>query len=302
MLMANGPVRRTPIGELGLSTGKKARLHRIIHQFGLKNGTALFLPYDQGLEHGPRDFFENPAARDPKYIVKLAVEGGFNGVALQIGTAEKFFWDYAGEVPLILKLNGRTEIPPAGAPRSPLNASVADAVRLGADAVGYTLYVGSEQQEADFEALARVRQDAHRSGLPLIVWSYPRGEAVDAKGGKDSFYEVDYAARTAAELGADIVKVNFPKGGSVDGVPKAYARQVADQEAVNAVVASAVRTPVLLSGGEKGGDEEVLDKARMAMEAGALGLIFGRNIWQREHDESLRFVARLRELLEKYPS
>jgi fructose-bisphosphate aldolase, class I len=302
MLMANGPVRRTPIGELGLSTGKKARLHRIIYQFGLKNGTALFLPYDQGLEHGPRDFFENPAAGDPKYIVKLAVEGGFNGVALQIGTAEKFFWDYAGEVPLILKLNGRTEIPPAGAPRSPLNASVADAVRLGADAVGYTLYVGSEQQEADFEALARVRQDAHRSGLPLIVWSYPRGKAVDAKGGKDSFYEVDYAARTAAELGADIVKVNFPKGGSVDGVPKAYAQQVADQEAVNKVVASAVRTPVLLSGGEKGGDEEVLDKARMAMEAGALGLIFGRNIWQREHDESLRFVARLRELLEKYPS
>ena len=300
--MANGPVRRTPIGELGLSTGKKARLHRIIYQFGLKNGTALFLPYDQGLEHGPRDFFENPAAGDPKYIVKLAVEGGFNGVALQIGTAEKFFWDYAGEVPLILKLNGRTEIPPAGAPRSPLNASVADAVRLGADAVGYTLYVGSEQQEADFEALARVRQDAHRSGLPLIVWSYPRGKAVDAKGGKDSFYEVDYAARTAAELGADIVKVNFPKGGSVEGVPKAYAQQVADQEAVNKVVASAVRTPVLLSGGEKGGDEEVLDKARMAMEAGALGLIFGRNIWQREHDESLRFVARLRELLEKYPS
>ncbi|HEX8861939.1 MAG TPA: fructose-bisphosphate aldolase [Actinomycetes bacterium] len=300
--MANGPVRRTPIGELGLSTGKKARLHRIIHQFGLKNGTALFLPYDQGLEHGPRDFFENPAAGDPKYIVKLAVEGGFNGVALQIGTAEKFFWDYAGEVPLILKLNGRTEIPPAGAPRSPLNASVADAVRLGADAVGYTLYVGSELQEADFEALARVRQDAHRSGLPLIVWSYPRGKAVDAKGGKDSFYEVDYAARTAAELGADIVKVNFPKGGSVDGVPKAYAQPVADQEAVNKVVASAVRTPVLLSGGEKGGDEEVLDKARMAMEAGALGLIFGRNIWQREHDESLRFVARLRELLEKYPS
>ncbi|HEX8928543.1 MAG TPA: fructose-bisphosphate aldolase [Actinomycetota bacterium] len=300
--MANGPVRRTPIGELGLSTGKKARLHRIIYQSGLKNGTALFLPYDQGLEHGPRDFFENPAAGDPKYIVKLAVEGGFNGVALQIGTAEKFFWDYAGEVPLILKLNGRTEIPPAGAPRSPLNASVADAVRLGADAVGYTLYVGSEQQEADFEALARVRQDAHRSGLPLIVWSYPRGKAVDAKGGKESFYEVDYAARTAAELGADIVKVNFPKGGSVDGVPKAYAQQVADQEAVNNVVASAVRTPVLLSGGEKGGDEEVLDKARMAMEAGALGLIFGRNIWQREHDESLRFVARLRELLEKYPS
>jgi class I fructose-bisphosphate aldolase len=300
--MTNGPIRRTPIGELGLDTGKKARLHRILYQFGLRNGTAMFLPYDQGLEHGPRDFFANPAASDPSYIVKLAVEGGFNGVAVQIGSAEKFFWDYAGEVPLILKLNGRTEIPPATAPRSPLNGSVEDAVRLGADAVGYTLYVGSEQQEADFEAFSAVRREAKRFGLPLIVWSYPRGGSVDAKGGKESLYQIDYASRTAAELGADIVKLNFPRPGLTEGVPKAYAQAVAEQQAVNQVVHSAVRTPVLLSGGERGGDEEVLDKARMAMEAGALGVIFGRNVWQREHDESLRFIARLQELLEKYPS
>jgi len=300
--MANGAVPRTPIGELGLSTGKKARLHRILYQHGLKNGTAMFLPYDQGLEHGPRDFFDNPVSGDPRYIIKLAVEGGFNGLAIQVGNAEKFFWDYAGEVPLLLKLNGRTELPPADAPRSPLNANVEDAVRLGADAVGYTLYVGSAQQEADFEALAQVRRDAHRFGLPLVVWSYPRGSSVDKKGGKNSFYAVDYAARTAAELGADVVKVNFPDPKATEGVHKTYAEAVGEQDAVNAVVRSAVRTPVLLSGGERGGDEEVLDKARMAMEAGALGLIFGRNIWQREHDESLRFVVRLRELLEKYPS
>jgi fructose-bisphosphate aldolase, class I len=300
--MTNGPVRRVPIGELGLDTGKKARLHRILYQFGLKNGAAMFLPYDQGLEHGPRDFFDNPVSSDPKYIIKLAIEGGFNGVAVQIGNAEKFFWDYAGEVPLILKLNGRTEIPPAKAPRSPLNGSVEDAVRLGADAVGYTLYVGSEQQEADFEAFSMVRQEAKRCGLPLIVWSYPRGSSVDAKGGRDSLYMVDYASRTAAELGADVVKLNFPKPGLTEGVHKTYAESVTEQEAVNRVVRSAVRTPVLLSGGERGGDEEVLDKARMAMEAGALGVIFGRNVWQREHDESLRFIGRLRELLEKYPS
>jgi len=299
--MGNGRVPRPALAELGLGTGKKARLHRILYQHGLRNGTAMFLPYDQGLEHGPRDFFDNPASGDPRYIIKLAVEGGFNGVAIQIGTAEKFFWDYAGEVPLLLKLNGRTELPPADAPRSPLNADVEDAVRLGADAVGYTLYVGSAQQEADFEALAQVRRDAHRLGLPLVVWSYPRGSSVDKKGGKNSLYAVDYAARTAAELGADIVKVNFPEPKATEGVHKTYAEPVSEQEAVNAVVRSAVRTPVLLSGGERGGDEEVLDKARMAMEAGALGLIFGRNVWQREHDESLRFVARLRELLEKYP-
>ena len=148
--MGNGRVPRPALAELGLNTGKKARLHRILYQHGLRNGTAMFLPYDQGLEHGPRDFFDNPAAGDPAYIVKLAVEGGFNGVAVQVGSAEKFFWDYAGEVPLILKLNGRTEIPSAAAPRSPLNASVEDAVRLGADAVGYTLYVGSPRQDEDF--------------------------------------------------------------------------------------------------------------------------------------------------------
>src|ERR671923_455812 len=232
--MGNGRVPRPALAELGLNTGKKARLHRILHQHGLRNGTALFLPYDQGLEHGPRDFFDNPAAGDPRYIIKLAVEGGFNGVAIQVGSAEKFFWDYAGEVPLLLKLNGRTEIPSAAAPRSPLNASVEDAVRLGADAVGYTLYVGSEQQEADFEAFAQVRGDADRYGMPVIVWSYPRGSSVDAKGGKDSFYMVDYAARTAAELGADIVKLNFPKPSAKDGAHKEYAqRDVSEQEAVS---------------------------------------------------------------------
>jgi class I fructose-bisphosphate aldolase len=298
--MTETAVRRPTLAQLGLNTGKKARLHRILYRHGLKNGTAMFLPYDQGLEHGPRDFFANPASGDPAYIVKLAVEGGFNGVAVQIGLAEKFYWEYAGEVPLVLKLNGRTELPPADEPRSPMNASVADAVRLGADAVGYTLYVGSPQQEADFETLAGIRQDAEEAGLPLIVWSYPRGSAVDAKGGKDSFYAVDYAARTAAELGADIVKVNFPNPGAKEGARKEYQGEFTEQEAVNAVVASAARTPVLLSGGERAGDEGVLEKARQSMEAGALGVIFGRNVWQREYSESLRFLERLRALLEKY--
>src|SRR6201989_2719014 len=115
---------RLRLAESGLSAGKRARLHRILYQNGLGNGRALFLPYDQGLEHGPRDFFANPASADPGYIVRLAVEGGFNGIAVQIGLAEKFYWDYAGEVPLVLKLNGKTDIPPDDAALSPLNATV----------------------------------------------------------------------------------------------------------------------------------------------------------------------------------
>jgi class I fructose-bisphosphate aldolase len=293
---------RPSLAEIGLGSGKKARLHRILFRHGLGNGTALFLPYDQGLEHGPRDFRANPAAGDPRYIIRLATDGGFNGIAVQIGMAEKFFWDFAGEVPLILKLNGKTDLPPDTEALSPLHASVEDAVRLGADAVGYTLYVGTPAAESDFTQLRRVREDAHRLGMPLVVWAYPRGSAVDAKGGKDSFYAVDYAARTASEVGADVVKVNFPHPDKRTGVPAAYDREVSTQEAIGAVVHSAARTLVLVAGGEKAGDDELIERARESMEAGATGLIFGRNIWQRDHDESLRFVARLHEILAKYPS
>ena len=289
------------IGELGLSTGKKARLNRILYRHGLKNGTALFLPYDQGLEHGPRDFFDNPAAGSPAYIARLAVEGGFNGIAIQIGLAEKFYWDFAGEVPLILKLNGKTDIPSDAAALSPLNASVTDAVRLGADAVGYTLYVGTPAQHADFEQYRQVRAEAQRYGMPLIVWAYPRGAAIEDKGGKDSFYAVDYAARVASELGADMVKVNFPHPEKRSWVTPPYDSEFSSQQAIDAVVRSANRSLLLVSGGSRAGDDAMLDKARQSMEAGATGLIFGRNVWQRDHDESLRFAARLQEVLAKYP-
>ncbi|HET6530868.1 MAG TPA: fructose-bisphosphate aldolase [Actinoplanes sp.] len=293
---------RLPLAECGLSAGKRARLHRILYKHGLANGTALFLPYDQGLEHGPRDFFTHPIAADPRYIVRLALEGGFNGIAIQVGLAEKFYWDYAGEVPLILKLNGKTDIPSDVRALSPLHASVEDAVRLGADAVGYTLYVGSPAQDADFAQYRSVRQEAQRFGMPLIVWAYPRGEAIEHKGGKDSYYAVHYAARVASELGADMVKVNFPHPEKRTGVPAEYTGEFSSQEAIDAVVRAANRTMLLVSGGSRAGDDAMIEKARESMSAGATGLIFGRNVWQRDYDESLHLVDRLRQILAKYPT
>jgi fructose-bisphosphate aldolase, class I len=293
---------RPSLDQLGLGMGKKARLYRILHEHGARNGTAIFLPYDHGLEHGPRDFAGHPESGDPRHIIRLAVEGGFNGVALQIGLASKFYWEYSGEVPLVLKLNGKTDIPSPADPVSPVNATVEEAVRLGADAVGYTLYVGTPGQERDFEQYLRVRADAERFGMPLIVWSYPRGAAIDGKGGRDSFYAVDYAARTASELGADMVKVNFPQPAKRDGVPEAYQGEFSPQQAIESVVRSAGRSLLLVSGGEHAGQEAMLEKARESMEAGATGLIFGRNVFQRGHDESLRFVSQLKEILAKYPS
>ena len=137
--------------------------------------------------------------------------------------------------------------------------------------------------------------------MPLIVWAYPRGSAIEAKGGKDSFYAVDYAARTASELGADVVKVNFPHPQKRAGAPLAYDAEFSAQQAIDAVVRSANRTLLLVSGGAQADDEAMLDKAQRSMDAGATGLIFGRNVWQREHGESLAFVARLQEILAKHP-
>jgi fructose-bisphosphate aldolase, class I len=292
---------RAQLPEVTSQAGKRARLGRILFRAGLGNGTAMLLPYDHGLEHGPQDFFANPQAADPRYIIRLAEEAGFNGIAMQIGMAERFTSCFSGEVPLVLKLNGKTNIPHDDSPVSPVNATVEDAVRLGAEAVGYTLYVGSPGQVSDLVQLRQVRQDATRFGMPLIIWAYPRGSAIDAKGGRDSLYAIDYAARTASELGADVVKINFPKLGSGPAGSQ-YPDGWSAQDAMNQIVRSATGSLVLCSGGAMDSAEAVLEKARVTMEAGGTGIIFGRNMWQRDHADGLRFAARLRELLERYPA
>ena len=194
-----------------LSPGKRTRLRRLLYDYGPGEGTLLFLPIDQGIEHGPRDFFPNPASKDPEYQFRLAAEAGYSAIACGYGMASKYYPAYAGQVPLLLKLNSKTDIPPSDEVLSPCNASVEDAVRIGADAVGYTLYVGSPKQEEDFIQLGKIRQDCDRYGMPLVIWAYPRGRDIEKKGGRDSFFAIDYAARVAMEMGADVVKLNMPK-------------------------------------------------------------------------------------------
>jgi class I fructose-bisphosphate aldolase len=299
--MTKDRVKRPQLQELDyLPIGKRARLQRLLHQFGPGNGTLMLLPIDQGLEHGPVDFFDNPASLDPEFQFRLAIEGGFSGIALHYGLAEKYYGRYAGKVPLILKLNGKTNISPDAAALSPLTGTVEDAVRLGADAVGYTLYVGSSAQYEDFSQFLGVRDEAERLGMPVIVWAYPRGEFAKQRGGIDSPYCVEYAARVATELGADIVKVNLPKvdAKTREGVPKPYdSLELSPEDAARRVVKAAGRTMVLFSGGSKLSDAEVVAKARMAMDAGATGLIFGRNVWQRQWDDALRISGECKRMM-----
>ncbi len=294
--------RRPSLSQMGLSPGKRTRLKRLLYDHGPGGGTLLILPIDQGLEHGPMDFFANPASLDPQYQYELARDGNFSAIALHIGLAEKYFHEFAGDVPLILKLNGKTGIPSDAQAFSALTGTVEDAVRLGADAVGYTVYVGSPAQDRDFDQFHRIRADADRLGMPLIVWAYPRGEAVAKKGGRESLFAIDYAARVALELGADIVKVNFPVPSEkdADSPPPYNSLKLTAAEAFRKVVESAGRALVLVSGGEKVGDAELLAKVRASMDDGATGIIFGRNMWQRPKPEALRMTRELHAIFREY--
>jgi fructose-bisphosphate aldolase, class I len=283
-----------------LSPGKRTRLRRLLFEFGPGNGTLMLLPIDQGIEHGPRDFFPNPASKDPEYQFRLAAEAGYSALACQIGMAEKYYPDYAGQVPLILKVNGRTDVPPSDEALSTTNSSVEDAVRLGADAVGYTLYVGSPRQDDDLLQLRAVRQDCDRYGMPLVIWAYPRGSAIDKKGGRDSFYAIDYAARLAMEMGADVVKLNMPKlnpDTDKDSPAPYNEMEVTQEEAIRHCVESAGRALVVLSGGSRIDDEKVLEQTRFIMQAGGSGVIYGRNVWQREWSEALEVIEQIKETL-----
>jgi len=301
--------KRPTLDQLDVSLGKRARLHRLLYEHGPGNGTLLFLPIDQGMEHGPIDFFPNPACADPDYQCRLAREGGYSGIVFHVGLAQKYMKAYAGAVPLVLKLNGKTDIPSDEDAFSAQESAVEDAVRLGADGVGYTLYVGSPSQDRDFIQLGEVRADCDHYGMPLIIWSYPRGSAVETKGGRDSIYAVDYAARVADEVGADVVKLNVPRFRDPrnEDSPAAYRKlyqewkELDENEAyrlaVEKVVASAGKTMVLFSGGSRMGDEDLLLKARICMEAGATGLIFGRNMWQRPFQEGLAITQKVKDIL-----
>ena len=293
---------RPALSRLGLAPGKRARLRHLLYDHGPGGGTLLVLPIDQGLEHGPVDFFVNPDALDPDYQFRLARDGRFSAIALHIGLAEKYFGEYAGEVPLILKLNGKTGVPSDAHAFSALTGTVEDAVRLGAEAVGYTLYVGSPAQDRDFAQFLEVRRDADRLGVPVIVWAYPRGEAVGKRGGKESLYAIDYAARVALELGADVVKLNYPVRSEKDrDSPAPYNTLDLDADAAfRKVVASAGRSLVLVSGGERVGDAELLAKVRRSMDAGATGIIFGRNLWQRPRADALALTRELHAIFREY--
>lgn len=248
---------------------RESHLRKIV-----KNGRVLILAMDQGMEHGPSDFNEKNI--NPEYVCDIAVRGGFSGFAVQKGIARLYKECYSGKVPLVLKCNGRTNIVPKDEVYSPPVASVKEAVALGADAIGYTVYVGSPREADLFRDFGKISEEAMDYGLPIVLWAYPRGKYVkDEK----SVEAVSYAARVALELGADIVKVNYT--GSVESFSK--------------VVAAAGRCKVISAGGSKQDDATFLAKVKEVMAAGGCGLAVGRNVWQ--HENPLKITEEIKKIV-----
>jgi class I fructose-bisphosphate aldolase len=218
---------------------------------------------DHGLEHGPVDFEPQPETIDPETVFDIATHDAVTAMAVQKGIAEAYYPSYEDDVNLLAKLNGTSTLW-MGEPYSPQNWTVDYAAEVGADAIGYTVYAGSNHEPEMFQEFRDAQEQAREHDLPVVMWSYPRGQGLK-NDTKDDV--IAYASRIALELGADVAKVKHP----------------GSREAMEWAVDAAGDVKVVMSGGSKVDDYEFLKSVETTMEAGGRGLAVGRNVWQREN-------------------
>jgi len=240
-------------------------MNRLLHK-----GKALFLAYDQGMEHGPRDFDKKNV--DPEHVLNIALEGGYTGIILLPGVAEKYYHGAIRDIPLIVKLNGKTSLAKID-PISRQFCSVERAIKMGASAVGYTIYDGSPNEPEMFKEFGKIVEEAHDYGIPVIAWMYPRGRFIK----DDESNEIlAYSARVGLELGADVLKLKF--NGDIDNFKW--------------MLRCAGRAKVVVAGGNKTDPKQFLNDVSKVVSAGAMGIAVGRNVWQSDRPFSISKALR----------
>ena len=279
--------------------GTKANLARILMQGKLGGtGKLVILPVDQGFEHGPaRSFAPNPAAYDPRYHFQLAVDAGLSAYASVLGMLEAGADEFAGQIPLILKVNSANSL--ARNKDQAVHGSVKDALRLGCSAIGFTIYPGSDDQFAMMEEFRALAEEAKAAGLAVVLWSYPRGGDL-TKDGETAMDVCAYAAHLAALLGAHVIKVKPPTGVLFqDAAKKVYEKEKIDISSLAARIrhvmqaAFAGRRIVVFSGGEAKDEEGIFTEVRALAEGGANGSIIGRNTFQRPREKALALLDKI---------
>ena len=264
-------------------------------------GKMVILPVDQGFEHGPgRSFAPNPPGYDPHYHFQIGIEAGCNAYAAPLGFLEAGVAEYAGQIPLIIKLNSHDSLHSETDPLGGLTASVGDALRLGCVGVGYTIYPGTLDRRLQYEQLRELAEEAKAYGLAVVVWSYPRGGDL-SKEGETALDVTAYAAHIACQVGAHIIKVKLP----TDYLEDPTAKKVYEQynipratltERVRHIVQAAFngRRIVIFSGGaKKEDDESVFEEMRAIRDGGGFGSIIGRNVFQREKSAALALLDKI---------
>jgi class I fructose-bisphosphate aldolase len=280
------------------SAGTLANIARMLNHGRLAGtGKLVILPVDQGFEHGPaRSFASNPLGYNPLYHFELAIQAGCNAYAAPLGFLEAGAHHFAGQIPLILKLNNHDVLHDEKDPLPAVTGSVEEALRLGCSAVGFTVYPGSSHCGHMYEQLRAIAEEAKQAGLAVVVWSYPRGSAL-SKEGETAIDVVAYAAHIAAQLGAHIIKVKLPTA----HLEQAAAKKVYEteqipiktlSERVKHVVQSSFdgRRIVIFSGGAKSDDKTVFEEARAIRDGGGFGSIIGRNSFQRPKADAIKFL------------
>jgi class I fructose-bisphosphate aldolase len=283
------------------NAGVLANLRRMLGTGTLKDtGRMVILPVDQGFEHGPaRSFAPNPPGYNPHYHFELALEAGCNAYAAPLGFLEAGARTFAGELPLILKLNNNDSLFNTKNPNQAVTASVEHALRLGCAAIGFTIYPASANAQSQYEQLNALAEEAKSVGLAVVVWSYPRGEGL-SKEGETAIDVCAYAAQIACQLGAHIVKIKPP----TEHIEQAEAKKVFEKQnipvktladRVRHCVQSAFdgRRIVIFSGGAAKDEAAIYDEIRGIRDGGGFGSIIGRNAFQRPKKDALVMLRKV---------
>jgi fructose-bisphosphate aldolase, class I len=281
-------------------------------------GFVSILPIDQGIEHSAgASFAKNPAYFDPENIVKLAIEGGCNGVATTFGALAMMSRKYAHKIPFIVKINHNELLTYPNKADQIMFGSIKDAWNLGAAAVGATIYFGSDNATRQIVEVAEAFERAHDLGMATILWCYTRNNAFK-KEGVDYHVSADLTGQ-ANHLGvtiqADIIKQKLAEnnggykalntGGSSYGKldERIYTELTSDHpidlcryQVVNCYMG---RAGLISSGGESKGASDLADAVRTAVinkRAGGMGLISGRKSFQRPLKEGVEILNAIQDV------
>jgi class I fructose-bisphosphate aldolase len=281
-------------------------------------GYLSILPIDQGIEHSAgASFAKNPIYFDPENIIKLAIEGGCNGVATTFGALAMTSRKYAHRIPFIVKINHNELLTYPNKADQIMFGSVRDAWNLGAVAVGATIYFGSDNSTRQIMEVAKAFEEAHNLGMGTILWCYTRNSAFK-KDGKDYHVSADLTGQ-ANHLGvtiqADIIKQKLAEnnggykalntGGSSYGKldERIYTELTSDHpidlcryQVINCYNG---RAGLINSGGDSKGSSDMADAVRTAVinkRAGGMGLISGRKAFQRPLKDGVEILNAIQDV------